>query len=166
MRKFANTKLIKPELSCLLNCELGNFAVVHPFVYIGDGSSIGEKTVIKAHVSIGDNVKIGNNVKIESHVDIGNNVIINDNVTINSHSCIKEHIIINENVVVNMGSYVDLYVPPNKTWQSVFAADHILKRRQSLREPDEKRSKIISKGMASKYVLKDGKMILRKKYEA
>lgn len=166
MRKFPNTKLIKPELSCLLDCELSNFAVIYPFVYIGNNSKVGEKTVIKTHVTIGDNVMIGDNVKIESYVTIGDNAKIDNNVTINSHSCIKEDVVVNRNVVVNMGGYVNTYIPPNRTWQSTFAADHIIKRRKPLEKPDEKRSKIISKGMATKYILKDGRMILRKKYEA
>lgn len=69
MRQGKNCTIWHPELSTLLDCEIGDDCTIH------------------SHVWIGNNVKIGNRCKVQAFTFIPDGVVLEDDVFIGPHVC-------------------------------------------------------------------------------
>ena len=68
------------EQAVIIDAEIAEGCLIHPFVYIGKGVRIGKHCLIHPQVTIGDGVQIGDDCVIHSNVSIREESIIGDRV--------------------------------------------------------------------------------------
>ena len=102
------------------DCEIGEGAIICPFVTITSNAQIGINFHANIYSYISHDCIIGNHVTLAPSVKCNGNVIIEDNVYIGTGAIIfqgkdNEPLIIGENSVVAAGSVVTKSVPKNTT---------------------------------------------------
>jgi UDP-2-acetamido-3-amino-2,3-dideoxy-glucuronate N-acetyltransferase len=75
MRAGKDTKIWHPELSVLLDCEIGDGCTIHAQVWVGNKVRIGDRCKVQAFSFIPEGVTIGNDVFIGPRVTFTNDPI-------------------------------------------------------------------------------------------
>lgn len=75
MRAGKDTKIWHPELSVLLDCEIGESCTIHAQVWIGNKVKIGDRCKVQAFSFIPEGVHIGNDVFIGPRVTFTNDPV-------------------------------------------------------------------------------------------
>lgn len=123
------TKVWHPELSVLLECEIGDDCVVHAMVWIGYGVKIGNRVKIQAQCFIPEGVTIEDDCFIGPKVCFTNDpnleikgkdcwkpTLIKRGAKIGAGAIIKAGITIGEGAKIGMGAVVTKNVPAGEIW--------------------------------------------------
>lgn len=118
MKVGKNTKIWHPELSNILNCEIGNDCVIHASVWIGDNVKIGNKVKIQAFCFIPDGITIEDNCFIgpgviftndkypPSHGQHWSKTLVKEEASIGAGVVILPGIIIGRQAMIGAGAVV------------------------------------------------------------
>lgn len=123
MKYGKTTKIWHPELSVLLECDIGQECTIHAPVWIGNNVTIGDFCKIQAFAFIPEGVEIGNAVFIGPHVCFTNDkhppnnifqkTIVKDGAVIGANATIVCGVTIGEGAMVAAGAVVTKDVPPH-----------------------------------------------------
>ncbi len=128
MKYGPNTTIWHPELSILLNCEIGDGCTIHGQVWIGNNVKIGNDCMVQAFSFIPEGVTIEDGVFIGPHVCFTNDkrppsygdhwgrILVKKGASIGANATILPGVIIGEGAVIGAGSVVTKDVPAGETW--------------------------------------------------
>lgn len=125
MRAGKRTTIYHPELSVLLDCEIGDDCTIHAPVWIGHGVTIGNACKVQAFAFIPSGVTIGDRVFIGPHVAFTNDkhppspllveTLVGDGVSIGAGAVILPGVMLGRGCVVGAGAVVTRSVRPGAT---------------------------------------------------
>jgi len=125
MKFGENTTVYHPELSVLLDAEMGRDGTLHAFAFIGNGVTIGDRCKIQANAFIPQGVVIGDDVFIGPSVTFTNDkrppsldwgqTVVRDSVSIGAGAVILPGIRIGVGARIGAGAVVTRDVPAGET---------------------------------------------------
>lgn len=125
MRVHPSSHIWQPELTVILDAEIGVDCTIHAFVWIGNGVIIGDRCRIQAHAFIPTGVRIGHDVFIGPSVVFTNDkhppsvnwqaTVVEDGAAIGANATILPGITIGAGSVVGAGAVVTRNVPAGAT---------------------------------------------------
>lgn len=128
MKTGINTIVWHPELSILLDCEIGNECTIHGMVWIGNNVKIGDRCLVQAFVYIPEGVTIEDDVFIGPHVCFTNDkkppsygehwakTLVCSGASIGANTVILPGVTIGKGAIIGAGSVVTKNVPAGETW--------------------------------------------------
>lgn len=121
----ARTRVWRPDLSVILDCDIGRECTIHAFVWIGNGVTIGDRCKVQAHAFIPTGVSIGNDVFIGPGVTFTNDkhppsldwalTVVADGAVIGAGAIILPGVSVGAKAVIGAGSVVIKDVPAGAT---------------------------------------------------
>ena len=123
MKQGQNTKIWHPELSVLLDCEIGDDCTIHSHVWIGNGVKVGNRCKVQAFTFIPELVQIGDYVFIGPRVTFTNDkhppqeraywsrTIVKDGVSIGAGAVITPGVVLGRKCRIGAGAVVTKNVP-------------------------------------------------------
>ena len=126
MEQGKNCTIWHPELSVLLDCQIGDDCTIHAHVWIGNKVAIGNRCKVQAMTFIPEGVTIGDDVFIGPRVTFTNDkhppsehwseTLVCDGVSIGAGAVILPGITLNEGCKIGAGAVVTRSVP---AWATV-----------------------------------------------
>lgn len=86
------------------NCFVGDFAVVNPFVTIGNNSFIWEHAYVGNESKVGHNCFISPKASVSSFAEVGNNSFLGTNSVIKTRATVAEFSLIGANSFISRGT--------------------------------------------------------------
>lgn len=136
MKIGTGTRIWHPELSTLLDFEIGNDSVVHSHCWIGNNVKIGSRCKIQAFAFIPDGVTIEDDCFIGPRVTFTNDkyppsgkwskTLVKQGTKIGAGAVILSGITLGMNCVIGAGAVVTKDVPDGEIWIGN-PAKHIVK---------------------------------------
>jgi acetyltransferase-like isoleucine patch superfamily enzyme len=135
MKQGKGTRIWKPELSNIGDCEIGEDCVIHSHVWISDGVKIGNRVKIQAFSFIPKGVTIEDDVFIGPRVTFTNDkyppspnwseTVVKQGASIGACSTIIAGVTIGENSFVAASSVVTRDVPSGVSVKGVPAKPYV-----------------------------------------
>lgn|SRR3990167_184603 len=120
------TKLWRPELSNIGDCEIGEDCTLHSHIWIGDGVKIGSRVRIEAFSFLPPGITIEDDVFIGPRVTFTNDkyppsskwgiTMVCRGASLGAGVIVLPQIIIGEYAMIGAGSVVTKSVPPYEVW--------------------------------------------------